>query len=102
VFTTAGAFKGEVKIGADTNQMQTAAGLAFSPDSAQQYLYVADIGNNQINIVDRRSLQIVSKFGKPGNAPGEFGTIHEIATDSKGNIYTAELRTHRVQKFVRK
>ena len=102
VFTTSGAFKQEVKIGADTNQMQTAAGLAFSPDRAQRYLYVADIGNNQIDIVERQSLQILDKFGKAGNAPGEFGTIHEIATDSKGNIYTAELRTHRVQKFIQK
>jgi DNA-binding beta-propeller fold protein YncE len=80
--------------------MQTAAGLAFSPDRAQQYLYVADIGNNQINILDRQSMKILDKFGKGGTAPGEFGTIHEIATDSKGNIYTAELRTRRIQKLV--
>jgi len=102
VFTTAGAFKQEVKIGAGTNQMQTAAGLAFSPDRAQRYLYVADIGNNQINVLDRQSLKILDKFGKAGTAPGEFGTIHELAADSKGNIYTAELRTHRVQKFTQK
>ncbi|PYS19108.1 MAG: hypothetical protein DMG11_32115 [Acidobacteria bacterium] len=102
VFTTSGAFKQEVKIGAGTNQMQTAAGLAFSPDRAQRHLYVADIGNNQINILDRQSLKILDKFGKAGTAPGEFGTIHELAADSKGNIYTAELRTHRVQKFTQK
>jgi len=102
VFTTAGAFKQEVKIGAGTNQMQTAAGLAFSPDRAQRHLYVADIGNNQINVLDRQSLKILDKFGKAGTAPGEFGTIHELATDSKGNIYTAELRTRRVQKFNQK
>jgi DNA-binding beta-propeller fold protein YncE len=102
VFTTAGMFKQEVKIGAETGQMQTAAGLAFSPDRAQQFLYVADIGNNKIVIVDRQSLKILGSFGKGGTAPGEFGTVHEIATDSKGNLYTAELRTHRVQKFVLK
>ena len=82
--------------------MQTAAGLAFSPDRAQQYLYVADIGNNKIHILDRPSLKVLGSFGKGGTAPGEFGTVHEIATDSKGNLYTAELRTHRVQKFVLK
>lgn len=99
VFTTAGEFKQQAMIGAGTNQMQTAAGLAFSPDRDQQYLYVADIGNNQINILDRRSMKILDKFGKNGTAPGDFGTIHEIATDSKGNIYTAELRTRRIQKL---
>lgn len=102
VFTTSGTFKNEVTVGADTDQMQTAAGLAFSPDAEQRYLYVADLGNNQIDVFERQSLLILRKFGKAGNAPGEFGTIHEIATDSKGNIYTAELRTHRVQKFILK
>jgi DNA-binding beta-propeller fold protein YncE len=100
VFTTAGAFKQQAMIGAETTQMQTAAGLAFSTDRAQQYLYVADIGNNQINVLDRPSMKILDKFGKNGTAPGEFGGLHEIATDSKGNIFTAELRTRRVQKLV--
>ncbi|HLH31427.1 MAG TPA: hypothetical protein VKY31_09510 [Terriglobia bacterium] len=102
VFTTGGTFKQEVAIGAGTNQMQTAAGLAFSPDRGQQYLYVADIGNNQIDVLDRKSLKVLNKFGKQGTAAGDFGTIHEIATDSKGNLYTAELRTRRIQKFVAK
>jgi len=101
VFTTAGVFKQQVIIGGDT-VTRSAAGLAFSPDRAQQYLYVADIQNNQIHILDRKSLKELGAFGKGGTAPGEFGTVHEIATDSKGNLYTAELRTHRVQKFVRR
>jgi DNA-binding beta-propeller fold protein YncE len=100
VFTTAGEFKQQVMIGADTPATQTVAGLAFSPDRAQQYLYIADIGNNVIDILDRQSLKILGSFGKGGTAPGQFGTIHEIAADSKGNIYTAELRTRRVQKLV--
>ena len=99
VFTTAGAFTQEQKVGGENNQMQGAAGLAFSPDRAQQFLYVADLGNNEINILDRRSLKVVGKFGKGGTAPGEFNVLHEIAADSKGNIYTAETRSRRVQKF---
>jgi hypothetical protein len=101
VFSTLGAFKQEVAIGADTPAMQTAAGLAFSADPAQRYLYVADLGNNQIDILERQTLKIVGTIGKPGLNPGEFGTLHEIASDSKGNIYTAEInRSKRVQKFV--
>jgi hypothetical protein len=102
VFTTAGAFKQQLAIGADTPAMQTAAGLAFSADREQRFLYVADLGNNQIVIVDRKTMTTVGSFGKGGTNPGEFGTVHEIATDSKGNLYSAELRTKRVQKFVRK
>jgi DNA-binding beta-propeller fold protein YncE len=102
VFTTAGEFKQQLAIGADTPAMQTAAGLAFSPDRAQQFLYVADLGNNQIVIVNRKAMSIIGAFGKGGTGPGEFGTVHEIASDSKGNLYSAELRTKRVQKFVLK
>jgi hypothetical protein len=100
VFTTAGEFTQQLGIGANTPAMQTAAGLAFSPDRDQRFLYVADLGNNQIVIVERRTMTIVGSFGKGGTNPGEFGTVHEIATDSKGNLYSAELRTRRVQKFV--
>jgi hypothetical protein len=100
VFTTDGKFLQEVIVGGK-DVTRSAAGLAFSPDRAQQYLYVADI-NNAIHILDRKSLKPLDSFGKGGTAPGEFGTVHEIATDSKGNLYTAELRTHRVQRFLAK
>ena len=102
VFTTDGQFKQEMKVGGENNQMSGAAGLAFSPDRAQQFLYVGDLGNNQINILDRQSLKILGKFGKAGTAPGDFNILHEIAADSKGNLYTAETRSRRVQRFLQK
>ena len=102
VFTTAGGFKGELKVGGPKQDQSGAAGFAFSPDKSQQYLYVGDLGNNQIDIVDRQSLKIVGKFGKGGTAPGEFNVLHEIAADSKGNLSTAETRSRRVQRFLMK
>jgi hypothetical protein len=102
VFSTDGQFKLEAKVGGENNQQSGAAGLAFSPDRAQQYLYVGDLGNNQIDILDRQSLKVLGRFGKGGSAPGEFNILHEIAADSKGNIYTAETRSRRVQKFIAK
>jgi DNA-binding beta-propeller fold protein YncE len=91
-----------VKVGGENYQMSGAAGFAFSPDRAQQFLYVGDLGNNQINILDRQSLKILGKFGKGGTAPGEFNVLHEIAADGKGSLYTAETRSRRVQRFVQK
>jgi DNA-binding beta-propeller fold protein YncE len=80
---------------------QTAAGLAFSPDAGQRLLYVADLADSQIVVLDRKTLDVVTTFGGPGTAPGEFGTLHHLATDSKGNIYTAEIgRNRRAQKLV--
>jgi hypothetical protein len=100
VFTIAGQYRQQVRIPGNGPTAQTAAGLAFSPDKAQQFLYVADLGNSQVVIVNRRTLEKVGAFGKPGPNAGEFGTLHHLAVDSKGNIYTAEIgRNRRVQKF---
>ena len=41
-------------------------------------------------------------FGRIGHYAGEFVFLHNVATDSKGNVYTAEVGTgRRAQKFVR-
>ena len=98
VFTADGKYRTQKFIGTTG---QTAAGLAFSPDAGQQFLYVADLADSQIVVLDRKTLDVVTTFGRPGNAPGEFGTLHHMAADSKGNLYTAEIgRGRRAQKLV--
>ena len=69
----------------------SATRLGFSPDSEQRLLYVADRRTHFIHILDRRTLQIVGKLADgPGDQPGQLYIIHGVATDSKGNVYTAE------------
>ena len=58
--------------------------LALSPDTNQQFLYVG--GGNGIFIVDRKTLEIVGNI----EPAGIIGPGHEIATDSKGNLYIAQ------------
>ena len=42
------------------------------------------------------------KIGRIGRYAGEFIFLHNIATDSKGDLYTAEVGGgRRVQKFIR-
>lgn len=97
VFSTAGKFLTQTLIGTTG---QTTAGLAFSPDSEQQFLYVANLADSQIVVLNRKTLEKVSTFGRPGSNPGEFQTLHHLAVDSKGNIYTAEIgRGRRAQKL---
>jgi hypothetical protein len=56
-----------------------------------------------VHILDRESLQILTNFGDGGRQPGQFYAPHSIATDSKGNIFTAETRRgQRVQRFLYK
>jgi DNA-binding beta-propeller fold protein YncE len=70
-----------------------ARNLALSPDPEQRFLYVG--GGVDIVVVDRKSLEIVELIG----GPGFLGGGHQIATDSKGNIYVAAT-TRGMQKLV--
>jgi hypothetical protein len=55
-----------------------------------------------LDTIDRRTLKIVSTFGHNGRNAGQFHWVHNVATDSDGNIYTAEVDTgKRAQKFDR-
>jgi hypothetical protein len=51
-------------------------------------------------IVNRRTLDSVGAFGSRSGRPGDFQSLHNIAADSKGNLYTAEVAPGaRIQKF---
>ena len=101
VFTIDGTYSTQGFINQNDDSASTAAGLAFSPDPQQQFMYVADQGNSHIHVVDRTTLEVLDSFGRNGAQPGEFQALHHIASDSNGNLYTAEAqRGRRVQKFV--
>jgi sugar lactone lactonase YvrE len=81
----------------------SAAGIAFSPDREQRFMYVADYGNSRVLVLHRKSARVLYQFGLRNAEPGNFQGIHFIAVDSKGNLYTAEvLPGNRVQKFLYK
>ena len=100
IFTLAGAYLTQAFINTDEGSALTAAGLAFSGDPEQMFIYVADQGSSHIHVVDRETLDVIDTIGTSGEGPGEFRALHHIATDSKGSIYTAEAqRGQRVQRF---
>jgi DNA-binding beta-propeller fold protein YncE len=76
-----------------------AVALDFSPDRNQRLIYLINRNNSQIEIIERESGKILSSFGRSGHFPGEFDQAHGIAVDSKGNVYIAENRGRRIQKF---
>jgi DNA-binding beta-propeller fold protein YncE len=78
----------------------TAVAVSFSRDPKQRFMLVTNEDDEQIEILDRVSGQIVSHFGRGGHQVGEFTHAHHIAVDSKGNIYVGEVGVgERVQKF---
>jgi DNA-binding beta-propeller fold protein YncE len=76
-----------------------AVALDFSRDASQSLMFVINQNNSQIEIMDRHSGKVLSAFGRVGRYPGQFDQAHGIAVDSKNNIYIAENRGRRVQKF---
>ena len=52
----------------------SAAGLSFSPDAQQTYLYVADYGNSHVAVLNRKTLEVLLSVRQekpgPGRLPG--------------------------------
>jgi hypothetical protein len=100
VFRKDGTFVKEAWIARKTLTPGSVWDIAFSADSRQRFIYLADGGNSRIHILDRESLEIVGHIGQGGRYPGQFYGVHSIATDSRGNIYTGETyEGKRLQRF---
>ena len=103
VFQLDGKFVKEQRIAKETLGDGSVWDIAFSKDPGQKFLYVADGKNMKVYILERESLEILTSFGDGGRQPGQFFGVHNVATDSKGDIYTVETyEGKRVQKFVYK
>ncbi len=91
-------------MGSQPNSFQTPRGLLFN--SKRRALYVADSGNNRIQIFNADTFQLVdiwphavSILGSPSDEPGNFDTPWSLASDAQGNIYVVDVGNQRVQKF---
>src|SRR5262249_30865290 len=103
VFKTNGTYVKEKVIAASTLAGGSAWDVAFSRDAQQKYLYVADGMNQKIWVLDRASLEPIASFGDGGRQPREVYAPHNVAVDSKGNLYTGEtFEGKRIQRFTYK
>jgi hypothetical protein len=101
VFTPEGEFQREFVVAPETLGRGSTGGMAFSPLPDQTYMYVSDIMNNVVWVVDRASGETLAHFGFFGKNGGGFHWLHLVATDSFGNVYTGEVDVgRRVQRFV--
>jgi DNA-binding beta-propeller fold protein YncE len=113
VFDTSGKFLREAMVAPNTLGGIVAGGfgvlnaagavwdIAFSSDSEQQYVLVADGANKKVHVLSRSDLAEIGSFGAGGRYPGLFLGLGSVATDSQGNVYTGENHHgKRVQKFV--
>ena len=66
--------------------------LAVSPDGA--FLLVADLGNNEIKILDPGKLTLLSQFGKD-----QLSSPHDIAFDLQGRALVADTENNRIMVY---
>ena len=71
-------------------------GLAYS--AKENAIYIADGMNNRVVKVNMDG-QVQGVLGSYGKVQGKFDFAHNIAVDSTGAIYVAEIKNWRVQKF---
>jgi len=103
VFRKDGTFVKEAIIDPNTFRSGSVWDMTFSRDPQQAYIYMANGVDQKISILQRSSLDVLTSFGDGGRGPGQFFGVHNLATDSKGNLYTTETYTGaRVQRFIYK
>ena len=102
VFRKNGSFVREAFVRPATLGSGSASGVTLSVDPAQRWLFVPDGTNNVVWILDRESLTVAGRFGRMGKYAGQFYRLHNLAIDSRGNLYTTEVNVgQRIQKFDR-
>jgi len=99
VFTLAGEFVKERVVAPGTLWSGSAYDVALSSDPEQRFLYLVDGANHKIWVLRRDDLELIGEIGQGGYQAGQFIRPHNIATDSQGNVYSAEVETQRIQRF---
>jgi len=103
VFRTDGTFVKEAVFDAETYRSGSVWDMTFSRDPQQTYIFMANGVNQQIHVVLRSTLEVLTSFGDGGRQPGQFYGVHNLATDSKGNLYATETYNGaRIQRFLYK
>lgn len=101
VFRRDGSFVKEFFIEKDTRANGSVWELALWPDPDQTYLLNADGANNEVRTLKRDTGEILGAFGRNGRMAGDFHWVHNLAVDSRGNVFTTEVDTgKRAQKFL--
>ena len=102
MFQKDGTFVREYPVLRDTTGPGVTGSTVFWPDKGQTHWFTSDDPNGQIHVIRRSDGAVVGNFGRVGRGPGEFENLHNIAIDSKGNIYTAEVQGQRIQRSLYK
>src|SRR4051812_46345565 len=101
VFRKDGSFVKEFFVEKNTLANGSVWDLELWPDANETFLINADGANNEVRTLVRETGETIGAFGRNGRQAGEFHWVHNLAIDSKGNVFTTEVDTgKRAQKFL--
>jgi len=101
VFEKSGKFVRQFVIEPTTQVNGTVHDMILSSDPQQAWLIVGNGSDGEIYLVRRDNGARVASFGRMGRMAGEFYGLHNLALDSRGNLFTGEVRSgKRIQRFV--
>jgi len=102
VFHKDGTFVQEFRFEPQTLANGSVWDMVLSTDPDERYMFIVDGANEQVIVARRSTGEVLAKFGEAGRMAGEFKWVHNVAIDSKGNLYTTEVGWgRRVQRFKR-
>jgi DNA-binding beta-propeller fold protein YncE len=62
-------------------------------------LYVSDIANHVIHVLEKTTGKELLRFGEPGDQPGQFAHPTNLALGPQGTIYITDTSNFRLQEF---
>jgi DNA-binding beta-propeller fold protein YncE len=74
--------------------------LYLWPDREQSFFINVDGANNEFRVVRRSDGEVVGTYGRYGRQAGQFYGVHNVAIDSRGNVFTTEVfEGKRIQRW---
>ena len=89
---------GTGKPGVEVDQFDRPTDVAFGPDGE---FYVSDGYGNSRVLKFSSDGKLLTSWGTPGQAPGEFNLPHAIVVDAKGRVLVGDRENNRIQIFGR-